>query len=186
MTRSSPRGRSTARASGSSSSQQYVLIGGIGVAVLVLVFVLAGGGTSQPAQAAGAPARTKAAPAPAAAEAPPAPAAPGKGRTPDKPAPPLSDETLAQLGRTCELARTLYNQSVTARAEGDVAAARSAAGEAAKVLEQWKALVRPNLAWQEDAQMGSWSQPAEYLRLERLYQQQAELTNKVRRAMGGG
>ena len=59
-------------------------------------------------------------------------------------------------------------------------------GYPAKVLDQWLALVQPSLLWQEEAQMESWSQPAEYIALEKLYGDFQSLNNMVRKAGGGG
>ncbi len=161
------------------------MIGGIGVVVVVLVVLMSGGSKSnaggQPAGAAPAPAsKPAAAPAPAPMAVPPA----KPGKTPATPAPALTGETLGRLRELHAEAKAHYNQSVTARNGGDTVAARKHAMDAKKVLDQWLEQVQPCLTWQESAQMEDWTQPGEYLALEKLYGDFQSLTKMVRLAGG--
>lgn len=183
----SARSRSS-RGSSSSSSQQALLIGALGVLVLVLVVVFAtnsskaraGGDPSNGGSTGGSTAGSDA----RETSAPPVNRPGRPGKTPDRPAPPLTAATLAQLDDLHREAVEHYNDSVRARNGGDSVAARAAAGRAKEVLDRWQELVEPNLRWQEYADMEDWAQPAEYLELERRFQKYAELNKKVR--MQGG
>jgi hypothetical protein len=52
------------------------------------------------------------------------------------------------------------------------------------VLGEWESLVDAALRWQEEAQLGEWAQPAEYVTLEQMAGDYSSLLKKVR--MGGG
>ncbi|MEY3161929.1 MAG: hypothetical protein RIT25_1920 [Planctomycetota bacterium] len=177
------RSRSASSASSSSSSQTLILVVG---AAAVVVFLLVMSGNKSPESGT----KTPAASAPAVAPAAPAPAASvpsgsaKAGKTPARPAPPLGQETLAKLSQLEAQATQLFNESVNLRNGGDAMKAREAAGRAKDVLDQWNSLVEPNLLWQEEAQLGDWAQPAEYIQLEKLFGAYQTLNNKVRKQGG--
>ncbi|MEY4673234.1 MAG: hypothetical protein RL148_1018 [Planctomycetota bacterium] len=182
---SRPRSRASSSSSSSSSSQTLLLVVGA-VAVVGLLLVMSGGGGKKPAVPANQGTSTPAA-APAAAPAPVVslPAGSAKaGKTPGRPAPALTQETLGKLAQLEAQATVLFNESVTLRNGGDNMKAREAAGRAKDVLEQWNQLVEPNLLWQEEAQLGDWAQPAEYTQLEKLFGAYQTLNNKVRKQGG--
>lgn len=186
--RSSPGARTRTRArsapsSSSSSAQTLVLVVG---AAAVVGFLLVMSGNKSPDQgtkptATSTPAAAPAAPTPVVS----VPAGSAKaGKTPLRAAPPLSQETLGKLSQLEAQATELFNESVNLRNGGDAMKAREAAGRAKDVLDQWNRLVEPNLLWQEDAQLGEWSQPAEYIQLEKLFGAYQTLNNKVRKQGG--
>jgi len=106
------------------------------------------------------------------------------GKTPATPAPALTHETLGKLDELFAQAKKHYNVGVTKRRAGDNRGARAAQAEAKILLEQWEELIRPQLLWQEEADMEDWAQPAEYGLLTRKYAPFSSLQNMVRK--GGG
>ena len=165
---------------------------GIGVvAAAAIGFFALSGGSKQPASESQKPATPAAAPAekPAAAPAstPLSMSSAKQGKAPTKPAPALTQETLQQLSAMLDKAKTLRNESVTARVgSADNQAARAKMTEAYDLLQKWQEMIAPQLQWQEMAQMEEWSQPAEYMTLEKLYGTFQRLNNEVRRGGGGG
>ncbi len=185
--RSSSGTRSRARSSSSSSSssaQTLVLVVGA-IAVVVLLLVMSGGGSNKPAASGSSTSTPAAAPAASPTAVVSVPAGSAKaGKTPDRPAPALTQDTLGKLAQLQAQATELFNESVNLRNGGDNMKAREAAGRAKDVLDQWNQLVEPNLLWQEEAQLGEWSQPAEYIQLEKLFGAYQTLNNKVRKQGG--
>lgn len=106
------------------------------------------------------------------------------GKTPTRPAPALTHETLSRLDEILAEAKTHYNEGVTKRLAGDNSGARAAQAKAKVLLEQWESLIEPQLRWQEEAEMEEWAQPAEYDLLTRKYAPFSRLQNMVRK--GGG
>jgi len=187
------RGRSAARSSTRSGSgggsQQGMIIGGIAVVVvIVLVLVMRSGGGGAAAATNGDKAAAKESPkaeTPAPPSGAPVELAGAKaGKPAGRPAPPLPAETLQQLNDLFAKAKALYAEGVKARTAGDNTGARQKQSEATKLLEQWRALIEKQLNWQEEAQMGDWAMPAEYMTLEKLYLPYQDLLKRVR--MGGG
>lgn len=165
-----------------------MLFVGIGVAIaasLVAVFVLTSGkkdnaGDTKPAPAA----EAKAAPAPHVPSTPLSLAGAKAGKTPSKPAPGLTQDTLTTVRDLLDEAKKLSNEGVTARNGGDNQKARELQSAAKDKLEALQKLIQAPLLWQEEAQMGDWAQPAEYVTLENLYAEVGKLEKRVR--MGGG
>lgn len=120
----------------------------------------------------------------------PAPQAPAvsssakAGKTPAKPAPALSADTLAQVVTLYNQMGTHFNAGVTARTAGDNATAREHQGKAVDVLQQIDKLLEAPLLWQEEAEMEGWAQPAEYVQMAKEYGKVMGLAKKVR--MSGG
>ncbi|HEX5050862.1 MAG TPA: hypothetical protein VFZ65_03740 [Planctomycetota bacterium] len=177
--RTPSRGRSGGRSTQSSSSSQPLIFGGIGLVVVVALVVMmnrkgADAGTTPGAN-------TPAAAKPAAA----APLAAAKtGKNPTRPAPTLTAEMLEQVRSSRKVAEGLYNEGVTARTAGDNATARDKQTQAKAALEKLESMLEAPLRWQEEAQLGGWAQPAEYVSLEKEYGAVMNLTNRIRK--GGG
>lgn len=106
------------------------------------------------------------------------------GKTPSRPAPALSHETLDQLDEILGRAKTHYNAGVMARNAGNNREARAEQAKAKAALDEWENLVSEQLRWQEEAEMEDWAQPAEYDILTRKYPSFSKLQKSVR--MGGG
>lgn len=162
-----------------------MLFGGIGVAVVIAVFVVMSG--DKPADAKDTPKP----PAPAAVAPAAAPAQPGAtpavakaGKTPAKPAPALTPEMMQEARALLQQAKDLNNEGVKARTAGDNTTARAKQSEANDKLEALQKLIAAPLAWQEEADFGDWTQPAEYVALGKLFQEVSNLMKRVR--MGGG
>jgi hypothetical protein len=163
-----------------------VMVGAAAIAIVVVLVIMMRGGGEEDGKK-GAADDTK----PAASEKSATPVAisvgTGKakaGGTPKRPAPALSTETLGKLDQLLAEAKTHYNDGVTKRTDGDNAGAREAQAKAKEVLEQWENLVKPQLQWQEEAEMEEWAQPAEYDLLTSKYAPFSSLQNMVRK--GGG
>jgi len=182
--RTPSRSRSSGRApsTSGSNSQMTVTIGAIAIVVVVVIVVMMNGGGKD--DAAKDPAPVAAAPAPSPAPAPVPTGSAKAGKTPARPAPALTQETLGKLDELFGKAKAAYNEGSTLRTAGDNAGARSKQAEAKALLDRWKQLVEAQLLWQEEAQMEEWAQPAEYAALERIYGPFAKLEKSVR--MGGG
>ncbi len=166
------------------------MVGGGAIAIVILLVLMTGGGgenadasgktgsgsqnadSSQNAKSPARPART---PASGTAKA---------GKTPDRPAPALSHDTLDKLDDLLAEAKTFYNEGVRARNATEHQKAREAQSKAKAKLDAWEKLVEPQLRWQEEAEMEDWAQPAEYDLLTRRYPTFSKLQKMVR--MGGG
>ena len=177
-------GRRPARSPSPGSNSMPLILGGVGVLVVVVVLVMMNSGNGGSQAAAGSPKPDAAQPAAAAKSAPVSLAAAKAGKSPATPPPSLTQETLAQVSELNRQMKALYNEGVTARKDGDNQKARDKQAQAKDVLEQIDRLLQPALLWQEKAQEGDWSQPAEYVTLERIYGDVMKLANMVRK--GGG
>ena len=159
-----------------------VMIGAIAVVVVIVLVVMMKGGGDKKEEPKKDPAPVAAAPAPVPAAGTAGTAKAGK--TPGRPAPALTQETLGKLDELMAKAKAAYNEGSTKRTAGDNDGARAKQAEAKVHLDQWKELVAAQLVWQEEAQMGDWAQPAEYPTLEKKFGPFATLEKTVR--MGGG
>lgn len=164
-----------------------MILGGAILLVLIvgLVMMNRGGGDSgkeTPANAA--PADAGKASTPAAAPTPVALGSAKSGKTPAKPAPALTTETLSKVTQLYEQMKTHYNDGSNARTKGDNAAARDHQAKAVDVLDQIDKLIEAPLLWQEEAEMEGWAQSAEYVQLAKTYGLVMKLAKQVR--MGGG
>jgi len=159
-----------------------VMIGAIAVVIVIVLVVMMKGGNKEDPAAKKAPEPVAVKPAPAVA---PAQAASAKaGKTPKRPAPALTQETLAKVEEMLRTMKAFYNEGATARQAGDNTKARDKMAQAKDVLEQIDKLLAEPLLWQEEAQMDNWAQPAEYISLEKVYGDVMKLAKMVR--MGGG
>ncbi|MCU0864795.1 MAG: hypothetical protein MUC36_13485 [Planctomycetes bacterium] len=162
---------------------------GVGVAIaasLVVVFLATSGKKDTPAEPKPAvPAAAKPTPA-AAPSASPAIALAGAraGKTPEEPAPGLTQDTLTKVRDLLQEAKKLSDEGVKARTAGDNQKARERQSAAKDKIEALQKMIEAPLRWQEKADLGSWAQPAEYVTLENLYGEVSKLEKRVR--MGGG
>lgn len=149
--------------------------GALVVVVIIIYFVMSSGGGSDTNQNSGtpAPAANQAAPAPTPAPMPSGNAKAGK--TPSRAAPALTGETLAKLDELYGKASGLYNEGVNLRTAGDNRGCRDKMTQANDLLVQWTATVKDQLAWQEEADMENWAQPAAYSELESRYKNFSKL-----------
>lgn len=187
--RTPSRGRSSGRSSSASGSgANPALFAGIGVAIvgaLIVVFLSSSKGDKakeKPAEPAPAAVEKKAPHVPAPSSVPLGAAK--KGKTPDRPAPPLTSEMLGKATALLDEAKTLSNDGVKARTAGDNEGARQKQSAAGDKIEAAKASLKEQSRWQEDADLGDWAQPAEYVALANLWTQLTTLEKKVR--MSGG
>lgn len=178
------RSRERSRSSSGSGAQPFVF-GGIGLAVVVvLVVMMRGGGGDGAAKASGDAAPKSAQSASAPAPTPVKLEAPKGGGSPKRPAPPLSEATLQQARELLASAKSFCNEGITARTAGDNQKARERQSLAKDKIDELKKLVADQSLWQEEAQLGDWAQPAEYMTLEKLLGELGPLEKRVR--MGGG
>ncbi len=168
-----------------------MLFGGVGIAVVVVLIVVMsrGGGDASDANTTGANAAAKSSTAPPPTLTPaPSPAgatlAAKPGKTPARPAPPLSQALLDQCGTLLAEAKALSNEGVKLRLAGNNAEARAKQSAASDKLERIKELTATPWSWQEEAELGDWALAAEYVRLGALYTEVGKLENQVRK--GGG
>jgi hypothetical protein len=159
-----------------------MVLGAIAVVVVVVLIVMMKGGSKD----SGTNDTQSPTPTPAAAKS--APAAPGSsakaGKTPAKPAPALTTETLQQCREQQAKAQALYNEGSKARTAGDNTTARDKMAQAKVIIDQINQTLAAPMLWQEEAQMEDWTQSGEYIDLEKFVTALASLEKMVR--MGGG
>ena len=183
------RTRSRRRASGRSSSrnnsnQMPMVFGGLGVVVLIIIIAMAnrGGGevdadtdnesTKQPEkQSETRKPRVQLSDA-------------QRGKTPDRPAPPLTQETLSAVSKLLAEAKALSDEGIKMRLGGDNRGCRAKQSQAKVKIDQLKSMIETQSLWQEEADMGDWAQPAEYVTLANIYIKIGR-TQKTIRMQGG-
>lgn len=106
------------------------------------------------------------------------------GKTPDRPAPTLTQEMLQKAATLIQEAKVLNNEGVKLRSSGDNKGSRAKNSEAKRKLDEVKSMLDAPLTWQEEADMEEWAMPAEYTALGNLYGQLSKLEKRIR--MGGG
>ncbi|MFN3243147.1 MAG: hypothetical protein ACE37K_16725 [Planctomycetota bacterium] len=106
------------------------------------------------------------------------------GKTPDRPAPTLTQEMLQKAAGVIQEAKVLNNEGVRLRSAGDNQGSRAKNSEAKSKLDQVKEMLDAPLTWQEEADLEGWSMPAEYSALGNLYGELSKLEKRIR--MGGG
>jgi hypothetical protein len=114
----------------------------------------------------------------------PAPSAPKAGKTPTKPAPALTADTLAKVDGLLKEAKALNNDGVAARTAGKNDDARKKQSEASDKLEAVKTLTEKQWEWLQEAELGDWALTAEYTALAKVYDEISKLDKRIR--MGGG
>lgn len=183
-------GRSSRSASPSSSNATAMLFGGIAVAVVaVLLVVMSRGGDDA---ATGTGGTTSGAAPGSRSPAPPANLTPAPqpgatsfaakaGKPPGRPAPPLDAATLDQCRKLLAEAKAISDEGVKLRMAGDNEQARARQSVASDKIEEVKRLTATAWLWQEEAELGEWALPAEYVNLAQLYDRLGPLENQVRR-----
>jgi hypothetical protein len=97
----------------------------------------------------------------------------------------LSAETLQKATDLLAEATALSNEGVKLRNAGDNnEEARKKQSAASDKVEALKALTKTQWAWQEEAELGEWALPAEYVALGNLYTKVSKIENQIRK--GGG
>jgi hypothetical protein len=158
-----------------------LLLGGAGLLLVIVLVVVMGGGKKD-----GGGANPTASPAPVATPASaPAPASSSKaGKTPTKPAPALSADTLQKSRDLLAEAKALSNEGVQARNAGNNELARQKQSAASDKVEAIKAMTAANWTWLEEAELEGWTMAGEYVDLAKLYTDLLNLENRIRK--GGG
>lgn len=173
-------------AANSGNNSQFLVLGGVAVLVVIVLVVTMGGESQQVSKSPGS--NVPAAPAQAATPSAPPPKAVSSsakaGKTPTKPAPTLTAAMLQEARDLEAKMKAFYNEGSTARTAGDNLKAREKQASAKEVYDQIEKLLTPALAWQEEAELNDWAQPAEFVELTKLWSSIAKLSKMVR--MGGG
>ena len=106
------------------------------------------------------------------------------GKTPDRPAPTLTNEMLQKANAMIDEAKELNNEGTKLRNAGDNRAARAKQSEAKRKIDEAKLLLAAPSAWQEEADLEGWAMPAEYVTLANLYVRIAKYQKRIRMAGG--
>lgn len=161
-----------------------MILGGVGVVVVIIVLVMMNSGKGgdddssskkQPAAPAKQPVTPKTQLKVSGAQA---------GKAPEKPAPALTAETLAKMRDQYAAAKVLGDEGIRLRKEGKNKECGAKMSEAKRKIDAIKAMVEPQLRWQEEADFGDWAQPGEYVTMANIYAKLARLEKTVR--MNGG
>jgi len=165
-----------------------LILGGVGALLLIVVLVMLNsksggdddqqGDNQQNQQQQAKPEPKKSAPMPLKTGSAKA------GKTPDRPAPTLTNEMLAKANGMIEEAKALNNEGVKLRNGGDNKAARAKQAEAKRKLDECIAFLEVPALWQEEADLEGWAMPAEYVTLGHLYVRIAKYQKRIR--MSGG
>lgn len=157
-----------------------MIIGGVGVLVLIVILVMVNSGGDDKNDTGGnAPAKQPEKPRGSV----PLPGA-SAGNTPDRPAPPLTQDTLDKMAKLLAEAKAISNSGFALLKDGKNMEARTKQSEAKVKIDQIKALIEEPSLWYEEADMGEWSIPAEYVAMNRLYSKMSTLQKTIR--MQGG
>ena len=188
--RTPPRPRTGGRAplpvrSAPKSNPMPLILGGVGLLVVVILLVVMSQSGKKPAPP---PTPTPAAQPKAPHQSAPTQVAAGAakaGKTPTKPAPALTPETLQKAAQLLDVAKGLFNEGSKLRTgAGDNTGARAKMSEAKDKIDEIKALLAAPLRWQEEADLEDWAMPAAYSSLGSIYNEISSLEKKVR--MNGG
>tara|TARA_R110002096_G_scaffold358_15_gene2157 strand:- start:366 stop:860 length:495 start_codon:yes stop_codon:yes gene_type:complete len=163
-----------------------MIIGGAGLLVLILILVMANsggsgdennesGGTTPAKQPANQPAKPR-------GDVPVAGSSAGK--TPDRPAPPLSQATLGKMRDLLAEATAISDAGMKLLGQGENMESRRKQSEAKVKVDEIKDLIEKPSRWYEEADMGGWAIPGEYVTMNRLYAKLSKLEKRIR--MQGG
>ncbi len=195
VTPPTPRSRRSRSGSGSgrrrqssspNNSTQVVAIGAGAVAVVILgIWALTGNTNDQPAKkpAQGNPPRTKS----AVADQQPARAVPAvktrgrPGKTPDRPAPEISEADLQQAEQFYAEAKKLDIQARKAQKAGDNSAFNRLINDSWDKLEEVGPVLKPYNDWFELADLEDWAIPGSYLRYEKRIAKIEKLRGRIHR-----
>lgn len=188
--RTPPRPRTGGRAplpvrSAPKSNPMPLILGGVGLLVVVILLVVMSQSGKKPAPT---PTPTPAAQPKPAHQAAPTQVAAGAakaGKTPGRPAPALTQETMQKAAQLLDAAKALFSEGVKLRTgAGDNTGARAKQSEAKDKIDEIKTLLAAPLRWQEEADLEDWAMPAIYSSLGSLYNEVSSLEKKIR--MNGG
>ncbi|MGK0154125.1 MAG: hypothetical protein ACI9SE_001076 [Neolewinella sp.] len=173
-------GRSSSRSK--QNNQMPMIIGGGGLLVLILILVMvnSGGGGDETNDAGGT------APAKQPEQLPSnVPVSSGSaGKTPDRAAPLLTQATLGKMQDLLIEATAISDAGMKMLGKGENMASRRKQSEAKVKVDQIKDLIEEQSGWFEEADMGGWSIPSEYVTMNNIYAKLSKLEKRIR--MQGG
>lgn len=106
------------------------------------------------------------------------------GKTPDRAAPPLSQDMLSKMTSMYAEAKALSDEGIKLQKSGEKIAG-SAKQSAAKVkVDAIKDMIEEQSLWYEEADMGGWAIPGEYTAMNKIYAKISRLEKTIR--MNGG
>jgi hypothetical protein len=162
-----------------------MILGGLGVVALVIFLLTSGGGGGGGGEDESNDQSNR---QPPQQSQPPTPSANMSsaqgGKAPGRPAPPLSQETLSKVRQLLAEAKTMSDDGIRLRKSGDNKGCRAKQSAAKVKIDQIKSMIETQSLWQEEAEMGDWAQPAEYVTLARIYVK-IGTTEKTIRMQGG-
>lgn len=164
-----------------------MIIGGAGLLVLILILVMVnsrgGGGDDIDDPGANAPAK-QSANQPEKPRSNVAVSGGSPGKSPDRPAPTLTKDTLNKMADLLAEAKSISNSGFALLKAGKNIEARTRQSEAKVKIDEIKALIEEPSLWFEEADMDGWSIPAEYVAMNKLYGKLSTLQKTIR--MQGG
>ncbi len=182
-----PRRRSGGRSSSPKKKDQTPLImGGAGLLVLIVILAVVNSGGSASDQE-GDAAGNSSAKQPAQADAPKSiigTSSSKSGMTPDRPAPSLSQDTLAKMQDLYRQAKAISDEGMRLGIAGDNKKKRAKQSEAKVLIDKAKSLVESHSSWFEEADMEGWAVPGVYVTMNKIYGKLSTLQKTVR--MNGG
>jgi hypothetical protein len=163
-----------------------MIIGGVGLLVLILILVIFNfrGGGDDADDAGGNVLANQPANQPEKPRSNVAVSGGSAGKSPDRPAPTLTQGTLNKMGDLLAQAKSISNSGFALLKEGKNIEARTKQSEAKAKVDEIKALIEEPSLWFEEADMGGWSIPAEYVAMNKLYSKLSTLQKTIR--MQGG
>ena len=165
-----------------------MILGGAGLLVVILAMVMfnKGGGDETPSSG-GSSGGAK----PAAQSSQPAPVAVNvemsaakSGKTPERAAPPLTQETFTKMETLYAEAKAISDAGMKLLGEGKNMDSRAKQSEAKVKIDAIKALIEGPSTWYEEADFGGWAIPAEYATMNKIYGKVSRLEKTIR--MNGG
>ena len=187
---SSSRRAGSSRTGGRSSSSQKnnqmpLMLGGAGVLVLIVILVLSNKGGGDDTNDSGSnpsatqPEKQSAAPSPELSMA-----SAKSGKTPDRPAPALTQDTLNKMNELYAEAKAISDEGMKLLGQGNNMDSRTKQSEAKVKVDQIKSLIEAPSSWYEEADFGGWAIPAEYETMNKIYGKVSRLEKTIR--MNGG
>lgn len=162
-----------------------MIIGGVALVVLIVILVMAnrGGGEDTNDSGSNTPA-TQPSKQPAAPSNPLSMAGAKSGKTPDRPAPPLSEATLNKMNELLAEAQAISNAGMKLLGEGKNMESRDKQSEAKVKIDAIKAMIETQSEWYEEADLSGWAIPSEYATMNKIYGKVSSLQKTIR--MNGG
>lgn len=91
------------------------------------------------------------------------------GKSPDRAAPAIPASVWTETAALFQTAKDKWNEGQTARKAGEVQHYKDAVNEAWQAMEQLSAKIEPYASWFEEADMGGWAMPGDYVRLQKRF-----------------